>query len=208
MGEWHALWFSMLGTENGAVEIFDDIFERYTTERRYYHTLEHVSWGLRRIGEIAAQVPASSVNVQALKWAMFFHDAVMEGQPDDELKSAELASSTALTAGLSREFAESVARLILATAHDDPPTQIDECVMSDADISILGASSEHFDAYEDLIRKEWAHVSDDDFALGRARVMLRFADKPVIFCTEYGRQKWEQQARLNLARSLRKWRRS
>lgn len=192
--------FERLWTESGARgncnAVFTVLARNYGGFRRHYHTWDHVMWVLWRLEELT---PNPSLEV---RWAAWFHDAILEGRPDDELQSAELARSTLVKAGLGEEFAGRVFDLISATTHDAGELTGDAALLSDADIAILGASPGAFDEYEANVRKEWAHVSDEDFAAGRTAILRRFLDKPRIYFTEAGRRRWEEQARENLAYSI------
>ena len=59
-----------------------------------------------------------------------------------------------------------------------------------------------FDEYERLVRLEWPHVPDAQFAEARARVLHGFLARPSIYYTAYARERWEVQARENLSRSI------
>jgi predicted metal-dependent HD superfamily phosphohydrolase len=59
-----------------------------------------------------------------------------------------------------------------------------------------------YDEYAVQIRKEYVHVSDEDFRVGRAKVLKSFLSKPVLFFTSHAREKLEQRARENVAREL------
>jgi predicted metal-dependent HD superfamily phosphohydrolase len=189
--------------------VFLNLSTAYETPPRAYHTLEHVRWGLKRLDEI---VPADSelarqVDRNSLRWAMWFHDAVMSFHGDlamDEERSARLAYQTARKAKLSLEFAGETLRLVLATSPLADNLQPDEAILVDADRSILGASEGDFAVYEDRVRVEWAHADDKVFGAARAVILGRLLAKPRIFHTEHG-QRWEKKARENLQRSVQKW---
>ena len=135
------LWLDLFGSTDQCHAVFRDLEQRYSGPRRHYHTLDHVGWALLRAEEILGR---SDVRYD-IKWAIWFHDAVLTGSDDDELKSAELASRITLEAGGGRSFAETVARLILATSHEPAGLAADEKVIVDADLAILGAAPEVFD---------------------------------------------------------------
>lgn len=186
---------------------FDLLSECYKEPPRAYHTLTHVEWGLKRIDEIAMNEPHEHDELPAIEFAMWFHDAVMrfgEGADLDEEASAHLASNIANEVGLCAEFILQVKRLIRATDHQYEPMRIDEMILVDADLSILGANEEAFRDYERRVRSEWGHVSDLEFMAGRLKVLDRFASKRRIFSTQYASNKWEWMARSNIERSMAK----
>lgn len=183
-----------------------DLFACYQSPRRKYHTLEHIYWVLRRIDEMADDAKGRGAKFDehewdVLRWAAWYHDAVLEGSPDDEELSANKARWSFPGNAPGREEA---ARLILATAHDRVPLDHWAARLCDADLSILGADPEHFDRYEAQVREEWAHVPTELFNVARATILKRFADRHRIYMTDYGRTRWERKARQNLARSMAK----
>jgi len=75
-------------------------------------------------------------------------------------------------------------------------------VLCDADLAILAAAPDRYDAYLAGVRRDYAHVSDPDFAAGRTAVLRDLAARPRLFHTPYAREHWEPAARQNLAREL------
>lgn len=202
--EFTDLWREV-GAHGHAEWQFDLLKGRYSARPRAYHTLTHVRWGLRRVSEIAVAEKLGPEAALRVLWAMWFHDAEMDfsGQGTlDESRSAELSGQVARAAGLPDDFRMATYRLIMATAHMHQPELLDEQVLVDADLSMLGASEPDFDNYERLVRQEWSHVPNETFRSGRLAVLQRFVDKPRIFTTAYGFERWERRARENLSRSM------
>ncbi len=52
------------------------------------------------------------------------------------------------------------------------------------------------------MRTEYAHVPDDQFALGRSAILRDLLAKPHLFHTAYARETWEVAARANVEREL------
>lgn len=195
-----------LRAQGSAEEAFALLERAYSEPPRAYHTLEHVRWGLRRIDEIVRREELEDrVEVNALRWAMWFHDSVMTfgpGSEEDEERSARAAYRAAKNAKLPTGFADLVMRLVLSTSHLADNLKRDEAVLVDADLSMLGAGEADFDVYEDRVRREWAHADDRAFAHGRTAVLRRFLAKRRIFTTDFARERWEVRARSNLNRSI------
>jgi predicted metal-dependent HD superfamily phosphohydrolase len=78
----------------------------------------------------------------------------------------------------------------------------DAALFLDMDLSILGASPEAFDAYEQAVRREYAWVEEPMWRAGRGAVLKSFLARQYIFHTDAFRRRFEPQARQNLARSL------
>lgn len=202
-----ALWID-LGAKGDPQAVHDSLHAAYSEPPRSYHTLTHVSWGLQRIDEIVRHENLDErINVNAVRWAMWFHDVSMtfgDGSDDDEERSARRAFQEAKQAGLGTRFADTVLRLVLSTSPWAEKLSLDESVLVDADLSMLGSSQNDFDVYEERVRREWAGYNDQAFAMGRTLVLRRLLKKRRIFTTDYGRDKWEARAQSNLRRSVEK----
>ncbi|WP_210650150.1 hypothetical protein [Nocardioides sp. SYSU D00065] len=165
-------------------------------DRPGYHDLLHLSEVLDRLQQLAEAGAAFDATTVGL--AAWFHDAVYDGAEDDEERSAQWAERA-----LPDAYAAEVARLVRVTAHhqpvDDDPAG---CALSDADLGILAAPDERYDAYAAGVRTDFAHVADDDFRSGRAAVLDELVARPHLFRTAQGRALWEAAARGNIAREL------
>ena len=165
-------------------------------DRGGYHDLLHLAEVLDRLDEMSAA--GAGFDATTVRLAAWFHDAVYEGGPDDEERSAQWAERA-----LPEAYAAEVARLVRMTlrhrpADDDPAG----CALSDADLGILAADPERYDAYVAGVRADFAHVAEQDFRTGRAAVLRDLASKPHLFHTPQGRALWEARARANLDREL------
>jgi predicted metal-dependent HD superfamily phosphohydrolase len=176
-------------------ELRDELLAAW--DRPGYHDQLHLTEVLDRLHLLAAA--GADVDDTSVWLAAWFHDAVYDGAPDDEERSAQWAERA-----LPPAYADEVARLVRMTvqhrpADDDPAG----CALSDADLGILAAPRDRYDAYVAGVRADFAHVSDDDFRAGRAAVLRDLAAKPYLFHTQQGRALWEAAARANLDRELR-----
>ncbi|HEX6149327.1 hypothetical protein [Nocardioides sp.] len=172
-------------------EVRDELLAAYGSPGRSYHDLRHLSEVLDRLADLGC-------DDRAVLLAAWFHDAVYEGAPDDEERSATWAERT-----LPGSIAPEVARLVrLTRTHrptgDDPSGQ----ALCDADLAILASSPERYAEYARDVRREYAHVPDDDFARGRAAVLADLLAKPALFQTAHGHELWEAAARANVTAEL------
>ncbi len=93
--------------------------------------------------------------------------------------------------------------MVRMTAHHRPSEDdAAGCALSDADLGILAAPRERYDAYVAGVRADFAHVGDHDFRAGRVIVLGDLASKPALFHTPQARALWETPARTNLEREL------
>ena len=82
------------------------------------------------------------------------------------------------------------------------PGEPDVQLLVDIDLSILGQPETKFDEYERQVREEYEWVPEDQFVVGRSAMLKSFLDRPNIFATQFFSNKYEKQARANIARSL------
>ncbi|MEC3914895.1 HD domain-containing protein [Nocardia sp. CDC160] len=191
-------WTKLAGPQARAVG--EDLVRRYSEPHRRYHTVEHLAAILAVIDDLAAD----AADLDAVRYAAFFHDAVyaMDGG-DNEEASARLAESTLPTLGVDPETVAEVARLVRLTGgHHPEPTDRNGAVLCDADLAILAADPATYAAYTTAVRAEYAHVPDDLFRAGRAAVLTALADQPALFRTPTARARYESAARANLAAEL------
>jgi predicted metal-dependent HD superfamily phosphohydrolase len=170
--------------------------EKAYARGRGYHDLRHLAEVLEHVDELmAGDDPAR----EAVLLAAWFHDAVYDGRGDDEERSALLAEDALAGSPVAAE----VARLVRLTAEHRPSDDdVSGQVLCDADLAILAAGPDRYTSYVEGVRAEYAHVSDADFAAGRALVLRDLLAKPTLFHTRTARERWEQAARDNIEREL------
>ncbi|UUZ57793.1 HD domain-containing protein [Nocardioides sp. B-3] len=166
-------------------------------DRPGYHDLHHLTEVLDRLDDLdAAGVSFDTVPVVLAAW---FHDAVYDGQPSAEERSAMLAE-----AALPDPPAAEVAR---PGADDRAPPGLpgrpqrrcpERCRHGDPGRPIRSAMPTTRD-----VRTEYAQVSDADFRAGRAAVLGDLLDGPSLFRTPQGRSLWEARARANVTAEIR-----
>jgi predicted metal-dependent HD superfamily phosphohydrolase len=175
---------------------------RYAEAGRAYHDLSHLDDVLRNVDELvdAAREPD---NVRLAAW---FHDAVYDPTAEDnEERSAQLAEKVLTDLHVDDGRVTEVARLVRVTATHDAAEDADAAVLCDADLAILAADRVRYDRYVEAVRREYAHVSDEDFAKGRAAVLRGLLAHDPLFRTPVARAEWEAPARANIAAELSRW---
>jgi predicted metal-dependent HD superfamily phosphohydrolase len=178
-------------------DVREELLAAYAEPSRGYHDTRHLTEVLDRLDELASAGVAFDGTAGAL--AAWFHDAVYDGERDAEERSAVWAEEA--LAGTA--YVTEVARLVrLTETHDPGADDFTGQALGDADLAMLAAPQERYDAYVAGVRLEYAHISDDDFAAGRAAVLRGLAVRDRLFHTAYGRSTWEPAARANLAREL------
>lgn len=177
----------------------DELLARYAEPQRKYHTRQHLQECLAlfdEVGDLAAH-PAE------VEMALWFHDAIYDvpGSGNEE-RSADWAHEALLAAGVTRDVADRVRQLVLVTKHDGVPANVDEQVLVDIDLAILGAERPRFDDYERQIRDEYAYVPGFLFRRKRKQILRTFLERPVLYSTLALRERLEARARENLRRAI------
>ncbi|HEX6876417.1 MAG TPA: hypothetical protein VF165_12215 [Nocardioidaceae bacterium] len=194
-------WPTRLASHTG---LRDRLVAAYSAPHRGYHDLRHLSDVLDNVGMLLARPEAEGVDSDAVVLAAWFHDAVYDGQRDDEERSAVLAEGSLAAVGLPAQLVTEVARLVrLTQEHRPEPDDRAGHVLCDADLAILAASRTRYDEYVRDVRHEYADLDEATFRAGRARVLRAFMAEPRLFHTSFGQEVWEDAARANLERELR-----
>ncbi|TPN01002.1 hypothetical protein [Mesorhizobium sp. B2-1-3A] len=176
----------------------------YRAEDRHYHNLAHIEAMLALAGDYRASLH----DPEAVEAAIWFHDAIYDSRAkDNEARSAALAEKK-LAGSTDAGRLNRISAMILATAthqlplFDNAAATRDASLFLDMDLSVLGSAPNAFDAYERAVRHEYGWVEEPMWRAGRAAVLKDFLARPHIFHTPEFRQRFEPQARLNMARSL------
>ncbi len=180
-------------------DLHAQVLARYAEPQRHYHTVQHLDECFARWPELRSH----AAHPAEVELALWYHDAIYDTRrTDNEALSAELARDTALSLGVSAEAARRIADLILFTRHAIEPEGPDAQALVDVDLSILGAAPARFDEYERQVRQEYAWVPEETFCKRRAGILWEFLERSRIYSTRLFRERYEAQARANLARSL------
>jgi predicted metal-dependent HD superfamily phosphohydrolase len=186
-----------------------ELSELYNVEGRYYHGLSHVESLLSLLDE--CRESHEFLDIDAVEAAIWFHDAIYDSKSkDNELKSAELAVARLSESISDKERLDRIYHMILATAthtvpgFTDPRARADAALFLDMDLSILGADTATFNAYEVAVREEYNWATDEQWRAGRTAVLRSFLDRKVIFHSSLLRNKCEDSARRNIGHSLKK----
>lgn len=173
---------------------------RYQEPHRRYHNLAHVDFVLGLVDDLSLGLP----DEDAVRVAAWFHDAIYDPtRTDNEQRSADLAARTLHDVDADQAFTQEVVRLVLLTVdHVAHPADRNGAALCDADLAVLAAAADLYDAYAAAVRQEYAHVPDDLFVIGRTAVLRGLLAREQIFVTERGRERLETGARANLDREL------
>nr|WP_297382202.1 N-methyl-D-aspartate receptor NMDAR2C subunit [uncultured Roseateles sp.] len=201
---WRRAWSALVGPSAGTsgpdgIALRDELLAGYAEPQRHYHTQQHLEECLA----LLEQVRDLAEHPEEVEMALWFHDAIydVKGSGNEE-RSAEWAHRALVAAGAAPTAAERVRQLVLVTRHDGVPGNVDEQVLVDIDLAILGAERPRFDEYERQIRDEYAFVPGFLFRRKRRQILRTFLDRPVLYSTAMLRERLEARARENLRRAI------
>jgi len=178
-------------------QIRERLVSAYDDPARGYHDLRHLREVLEHLDDL---VPADHPDRDAVVLAAWFHDAVYDAVGDNEERSARLADAVLTQAGVPIPLVEEVTRLVRLTAgHDPAADDLPGQLLCDADLAILAAGRERYDAYVAGVRQEYAEVPDADFRAGRKAVLVDLLAHDTLFHSEAARERWEERARANVS---------
>jgi predicted metal-dependent HD superfamily phosphohydrolase len=180
--------------------VYAEIVAHYGEPHRHYHTLEHVDDCLERLDRVHALPPDPG----AVELALWFHDVVFESDArDNERRSAQYYLDRA--AGASPRFRRHVCSMILASNHAGLLSDTDLSYVLDIDLAGFGHPWPKFRTTTDIVRAEYPHLSDAEFAVGMAGFFGVLLARPSIFRTEPFRDTCEATARANIAALRAEW---
>jgi predicted metal-dependent HD superfamily phosphohydrolase len=200
--ELRVAWERHLGRGEVSARWRESVVARYREPHRHYHGVRHLKWVVRHVAELAAEHPVADLD--AVVAAAFFHDAVYApSSRGNEAASARLAVAALGELGWSAERAATVERMILGTVdHRVEGVALDDAVLFAADLGILAADPARYSDYVRAVRREYAHVAEPDWIVGRAAVLRSFIDRDAIYAAVLELDAWEQRARGNLRSEL------
>jgi predicted metal-dependent HD superfamily phosphohydrolase len=200
----HADWLDLVGAfvaaAGPAEQAFADLAARYAEPSRFYHDLRHLDDVLTTVGRLRDQAR----NLAAVRFAAWFHDAVYDTRAhDNEERSGDLAAEVlgglqvpAAVAGAARSL------ILLTKTHRAAPDDHDGHVLLDADLAILGAPPVRYAEYGAAIRREYAWVPEEQYRVGRRRVLEGFLRRARLYYLDVMHAALEDRARQNLAAEI------
>lgn len=178
------------------------LVERWSENHRRYHDRVHLLSVLEALDWLCQEAVAPLPR-QVLQLAAWYHDAVYQGTEQDEQASADLATDE-LRGLVSEKDLTKIHELILMTTDHNPATDdLSALILNDADLEVLARPAAAYQRYTAAIREEYAQFAPEVFARGRADILEGLLNKPRIFATRAGQERWEAQAQENVSREHR-----
>jgi predicted metal-dependent HD superfamily phosphohydrolase len=143
-------------------------------------------------------------DMNQLIMAAIFHDVIYDPRAiDNEEQSADYARSALERLGIDQTFISKVEAYVLCTkTHQIDPSLPYSAAMIDADLAVLSADASEYEEYAKAIRIEYGFVSDEDFRVGRTKVLQSFLGRNSIYHVADYRDEFEAKARENIAREI------
>lgn len=184
------------GAADDSAAIHQQLLDAYSESQRVYHTLDHIEHCLELFDSVSRKLRRAD----AVELGIWFHDVIYQpGSPDNEQLSADFFMSLT-TGAMPDSTRSSVYEMIMSTIHDD--TAIDDAdtkFLVDIDLSSFGLPWEEFIRDSEHVRKELSHIPDDVFYPKQAAFQKKLLDRPRFFKSDHFFEKYEHQARQNLA---------
>lgn len=205
--------FDVAMSQQQKIQLWQGLQQHYSQPQRHYHTLQHIFAMCQYYEQLKQQLHEPMIVLLAI----YYHDVVYDAKRiDNEQQSCELFNTHFLGI-LSPNVLSKVSEMIMLTQKHQLPTDTpkhtspstvatlitkqkqDAAYFLDMDLSILGQAQQHYQNYANAIRQEYQHVIDSLYHQGRTKVLQQFLTRPRLFFTDYFYQRFEQQARRNIA---------
>ena len=181
--------------------IFPKIINYYTDKNRYYHNIDHIKDMLNHLNKDFKE-NLSKKQIIILKLSIIFHDIIYDPtQKDNEKQSAEFAFEYLKDALVDDVTCNEVYDNILKTQYHlnvKPENHIQE-ILIDLDLRGFGTDTYWINGF--LFRKEFSHLTDDEWFKGRIKFLENFIDSD-IYQTELYRNKYEDKAKNYMKQEL------
>lgn len=187
--------------EEAARRVAGEAVERYNEPWRFHHAFDHLADVTGYLVEVAEDLRSPRASL----WTGIGHDAVMIpqllGGVNEDLSAQWTVAK--LEPYLSGRELELIDRYVRASAsHSWDRKDSDLAHFLDADLKILGAPPEAFEAYDANIRREYSFVDLETYRQGRYAILNGFYRQKRLFITDTAHERFEDQAKANLERKL------
>ncbi len=198
--ELRVAWQQHLGESRPAAQWLESVLGHHRSAGRHYHDTRHVRWVVRHVTALASHTD----DLGAVVAAAFFHDVIYEvTRTDNEWASGRLADRALTELDWQAARCDHVVAMIEATAtHDVDLADADTQVLLAADLAVLAAEPTRYADYVRSVRREYAHVSDADWQLGRSGVLRSLLERPYLYAPALELHGWDDRARANMTAEL------
>ncbi|BFO66831.1 hypothetical protein [Chryseobacterium sp. KCF3-3] len=180
-------------------DLWREIETRYSEKGRHYHNLLHLENMFKELDAVKMNI----ADFTALSFSVFYHDVIYDATSKaNEEKSAAKVEKRLTELHINQDKISLISAQILATKSHQRSDNEDTNYLLDADLSVLGKDFKTYSEYTQNIRKEYSIYPDFLYKPGRKKVLKHFLELESIFKTEYFKEKYEAQAKENIAAEL------
>lgn len=178
------------------------IIETYGDSARTYHSLTHINHCLCELDDVTD----ANVDKAKIELAIWYHDLVyVPGSKENEENSARRLQED-LSIFKSDISLPAVELMILASKHTSNVSRdADTKLFLDIDLSVLGSCRFLYETYANDVREEYRVIPAFIFYAGRKRFLKKLL-RCRIFKTSHMHEKYEVNAKDNIASELNRWR--
>ena len=181
--------------------IYAELHAAYSQPHRHYHDSRHIGHCLTQF-DIHRAFAVHPVEIEIALW---FHDAIYDTRRNDnERRSADWAKDFLEHERANRHSIERIHALIIASQHSSLVSDPDQQLLADIDLGVLGQPADVFERYDSDIRREYHWVPWPQYVEGRVSVLGGFLERARIYSTAAFVDRYEAQARLNIANAIEK----
>ena len=171
--------------------------ESYSQKNRHYHNLDHLQNMFDDLNLVNDQI----LNIDALSFSIFYHDIIYKATKKDNEYQSALILEKALAGSKFKDVDFCMQQIELTKSHKLSENKETNFLL-DIDLGILGQDWESYFLYTQQIRQEYKIYPNFLYKKGRRKVLNHFLEQKDIFKTSFFKEKYEQQARLNLKKEL------
>jgi predicted metal-dependent HD superfamily phosphohydrolase len=173
-----------LGATPRTVETWSaEFIARYSEPQRHYHTHLHVEAMLKCIENHRAEI----TDTLAVELAVYFHDWIYYPRA-----SSNEADSIESCFGLRHVISDNV----------QEEEMEDLGLFLDFDLEVLSRDWETYLLYADQIRKEYACFGQNEYNMGRTKVLQDFLERKKLYFSHWFQREKEGAARRNVAKEI------
>lgn len=178
------------------------IVSRYNEIWRHYHNVNYIDNMAKTVDFLAEKSgKKEELTLEVLALSVFYHRAVyIPGSHLNEKYSAQLVEKLELDDLIKQE----VIHIILGTQSYSTPQTLEEAIIFDADLAILGSEHKEYAEYTENIFKESQTMgySDGIFLYRRKEFVKNALERDNLFTTKYALENWNDKAKTNLTVEL------
>lgn len=177
---------------------YDTIIGYYSLEDKYYHNLKHIQNLLKYLNDFELDFNDKLM----LELSIWFHDIIYDPKSiNNEFYSAIYFDDFIRNSGNFDAYHiinDIIYNIILSTKHDNSAKTRLEKIMCDIDLRELAEDWYIDNSYK--IKKEYSHLSNEEWKRGRIDFINKFLNKDRIYLTDEYYNLYETKARLNLTK--------